>query len=532
MHNLRLIVVTVIAAASWCAATTVAAQPFEQTTISFSFGDDDVLKDPGETRKNSPAAFIGGQTQSSVDRVGGSAFHSTATRLSLNKRIDAGNFYTEGDLRLQMSVDSEGTYDFYDDSTLLSLNWTPITDHKVRLTMYPVDSDRVRLGYHYDITWGGTRIFPKNFTNGLVPAVVLSAETPNLGGFVGLKTALVSAPAEDILDNPGGNTNQFVERTFYGFLGGGHVQILKGLKFHLSGGYFGKGTSTRSDVLGARIHAGGVSTMVSYHAGGEVGKRLDLRMYYEDPDNYALAPKASAYGQDFGFDVALEYSRLIQTLEDPDRFGSTINEHSNALAFSAGMRVKKLRVHFDASYRDLSYIVWNVPGFVANQALPESADLSHHGSFAFLPDFLGGEIFAVISTDYFIEFAKSMGFTPALSLGILLPATYTGVGTGSTGQGPSAAEHAQGIQTTVVRGSTANDWGTLVTADDGYELPVIMAKLDLRYNLTQHFTMVGEISYANDPNYTQVVLDPHGHALREFIDPNILGLGVVSELSF
>ena len=59
-----------------------------------------------------------------------------------------------------------------------------------------------------------------------------------------------------------------------------------------------------------------------------------------------------------------------------------------------------------------------------------------------------------------------------------------------------------------------------------------MAKLDLRYNLSQHFSMVGEISYANDPNYSQVVLDDHGHATREFNDPNIIGLGVVSELSF
>lgn len=528
MRTLRLVVVVAVTAASWLTATTASAQLFDETTISFSFGDDDILKDPGETRKNSPAAFIGGQTENGVDRVGGSAFHRTATRLSLNKRVDAGDFYTQGNLRMLMSVDNQGAYDFYDDSTYLSLNWAPIKDHEVRLTMYPVDSDRVRLGYHYDISWGGTRIFPKNFTHGLVPGLVLSTESPIFGAFIGLKTALVRAPAEDILDNPGGNTNQFVERTFYGFLGGGHLNIMKGLKLHLSGGYFGKGTSTRSDVLGARIHAGGVSTMVSYHAGGEVGKRLDLRMYYEDPDKYALAPKDGAYRQDFGFDVALEYSRLIQTLEDPDRFGSTTNEHSNALAFSAGMRLKKLRVHFDASYRDLSYIVWNVPGFVPNQALPQQADLGHSGSFAFLPDFMGGEIFAVLSTDYFIEFAQSMGFTPALSIGILLPATYTP--TSAATQGPYPSDYTKGIQTTVVRGSNANDWDTLPPGDD--ELPVLMAKLDLRYNLSQHFTMIGEVSYANDPNYSQVVLDDHGHALREFNDPNIVGLGVVSELTF
>ena len=522
--------VAAVAAASLCVATTVSAQAFDETTISFSFADDDILKDPGETRKNSPAAYIGGQAENGVDRVGGSVFNKTATRLSLYKRVDTGNLYPEGGLRLRMSVDGDGEYYLHDDSTYLSLNWTPIKDHKVQLKMYPVDSDRVRLGYHYDISWGGTKVFPTNFTRGLVPALVLGAETPFVGGFLGLKTALVRSPAEDILDNPGGNTNQFVERTYYGFIGGGHVEPLKGLRLHVSGGYFGKGTSTRADVLGARLHSGGISTMLSYHAGGEVGKRLDLRMYYEDPENNALAPDVDAYVQDFGFDVAVEYSRLIQTLEDPDRFGSTTNESSNAVALSAGLRVKKLRVHFDAIYRDLSYIVWNVPGFVPNQALPESADLGHGGSFAFLPEFLGGEIFAVVSTDYFIEFSKSMGFTPAISVGFLLPATYTPTANESVGQGPFSADHAKGIQTTVVRGSNANDWDTLPPGDE--ELPVFMAKLDLRYNLSQHFSMVGEVSYANDPNYSQVELDAHGHAKRVFIDPHIIGLGVVSELAF
>jgi hypothetical protein len=530
MRTLRLVMVAAVVAVSLYAATTVLAQPFDETTISFSFADDDILKDPGETRKNSPAAYIGGQAENGVDRVGGSVFNKTSTRLSLHKRVDTGNLYPEGNLRLRMAVDDDGEYTFHDDSTYLSLNWTPIEDHKVHLTMYPVDSDRLRLGYHYDISWGGTRVFPTNFTRGLVPAFVVGAETPRLGGFIGLKTALVRSPAEDILDNPGGNTNQFVERTFYGLLGGAHVRLTEGLKIHLSGGYFGKGTSTRADVLGAPIHSGGFSTMISYHTGGEVGKRLDLRMYYEDPDNYALAPKPDAYNQDFGFDVALEYSRLTQTLEDPDRFGSTTNENSNALALSAGLRLQKLRIHFDAIYRDLSYIVWNVPGFVPNQALPKSADLAHGGSFAFLPEFLGGEIFAVLSTDYFVEFTKSMGFTPAISIGFLLPATYTPTASESVGQGPFSADHAKGIQTTVVRGSNANDWDTLPPGDE--ELPVFMAKLDLRYNLSQHFSIVGEISYANDPNYSQVELDQHGHAKRVFIDPHIIGLGVVSELAF
>ncbi len=530
MKAMRLLHLGFLAAALVLLPLAASAQPFDETTISFSFADDDILKDPGETRKNSPEAYIGGQAENAVDRVGGSVYNNTATRLALYKKVETGELFPEGALRLRMTGDSSGKYSLGDDSSWLALKWQPKEDHLLALTMYPTDSDRFRLGYHYDISWGGTRVFPKNFTRGLVPAIKLSWEMPRLAAFLGLKTALVRSPAEDILDNPGGNTNQFVERTYYGLLGGGSVEIVKGLSFIVSGGYFGKGTSTRSDVLGTRIHAGGVSGTIAYHLGGEVGERLDLRMYYEDPDRYPIRPGEETYDRDFGFDVALEYSHLAQNLEDPDRFGSTRVERSNAFALSAGMRVKKWRLHFDAIYRDLSYIVWNVPGFVPNQALPESADLSHGGAFSFLPEFMGGEIFTVISTDYFVEFTRSMGLTPALSIGMLLPATYTPTASGATGQGPFAADYAKGIYTTVIRGSNANDWDSLKAGDE--ELPVFLAKFDLRYNLSQHFSLIGEISYANDPNYTQVVIDEHGHALREFIDPNIIGLGVVSELSF
>ena len=503
-------------------------QPFDETTISFSIADDNILMDPGETRRNSPAVYIGGQA-SAAERDGSSIYNQTASRLVLKKTLDTGQLFPEGALRLRLAVNSEGDYTFADDGTYLALNWAPKDKYLLKLTMFPVDSDRFRLGYHYDITWGGTGTFPKNFTKGLVPGLRLAFQMPVFEAFIGMKTALVRSPAEDILDNPGGNTNQFVERTFYGALGGLGVEPVKGLRIMAQGGYFAKGTSTRADVLGKRVHSGGMSFIAAYHIGGEVGRRLDLRMYYEDPEKYSIKPmKASS--SDFGFDIAIEYSRLIQTLEDPDHFGSTTNEWSNAFAFSAGMRLDKLRIHFDSIYRDLSYIVWNVPGFVPNQALPGSADLGHGGPFAFLPESMGGEIYLLLSTDYHFELKGAHSLTPAVSFGFLLPATYTPSATGGVGQGPAAEEHAQGIQTTVVRGSSSGAWDTLPVGEE--ELPVFTLKFDLRYSISQAFSLIAEASYANDPNYSQVEIDPHGHATRVYIDPNIVGLGIVSELSF
>jgi len=507
------------------------AQPYDNS-ISFSFADDDILKDPGETRRNSPEAYIGGQAQNATDRVDGSVFGKSYSRLTLYKAVRTGDLYPEGKLAMRLSPGSKGSYSLVDEGTFLSLNYRPDEALNAYLKMYPVDSDRFRLGSHYDISWGGTATFPKNFTTGLVPGVKMGLEIGDenkVSAYAGLKTALVRSPAQDILDNPGGNTNQFVERTYYGFLGGLSMDLAVGLYATVEGGYFTKGTSTRPNVLGKPIHAGGGNVSLGYRLGGEVGRRLDLRMYYEDPDRNPISGPED-YASDFGFDIALEGALLVQTLEDPDRYGSTMNEYSKAFALSSGIRWRSLRVHLDAIYRDLTYVVWNVPGFVPNQALPKNADLSKAGAFSFLPEALSGEWFGVLSTDYFFQFADSMGLTPALTLGFLLPATYMSKQEGLATQGPYPAAQSLGLQKTVVRGSSSGDWDTLPIGES--ELPVLLVKFDLRYNLSRNFSIIGEASYANDANYSQVEIDPHGHAKRVFIDPHIIGLGVVSELAF
>ena len=508
------------------------AQPFDNS-ISFSFADDDILRDPGETRRNSPAAYIGGQASNATDRIDGSVFGQSYSRLTLHKKLRTGDLYPEGKLAMRLAPGNQGTYTLADEGTFLSLNYRPDEELGIYLQMYPVDSDRFRLGRHYDISWGGTSTFPKNFTTGLVPGVKLGFELGaenKLSGFAGLKTALVRSPAEGILDNPGGNTNQFVERTYYGFLGGLGLDLAFGLSAAVEGGSFTKGTSTRPNVLGSPLHAGGGNVTLAYHLGGVVGKRLDLRMYYEDPDRNPIAGPED-YASDFGFDIAIEGALLVQTLEDPDRYGSTTNEYSKAFQLSSGVRWRSLRVHFDTVYRDLTYVVWNVPGFVPNQALPDNADLSKSGPFSFLPEALSGEWFGVLSADYFLQFAGSMGLTPAITVGLLLPATYMSTQEGITTQGPFPAAQSEGLQKTVVRGSSSGDWNTLRPGDD--EMPVLLVKFDLRYNLSRNFSIIGELSYANDANYSQVEIDPQGHAQREYLEEShIIGLGVVSELAF
>ena len=512
---------TVILAAAAAAAVLVAsgfpgrsrAQVFDETTLTFSFADDNVLRDPGETRRNSPDAYFGQQAISSLDRIEDSAYRQTQSRLVLSKKLDTGDFYPEGSLRMRFGPGSYGDYVFADDGTYLKLNYVPSPSLAGALTFYPIDSDKFRLGYHYDITWGGTNVFPKNFRRGLVPGVKLSVDSDWLGFYIGAKTALIRSPTEVELDNPGGNTNQFVERAYYGFLGGARFGPFGGFQIDASGGFFEKGTNTRSAVLGKSITAGGGSLQLSFKTGGEVGRRLDLRLYQEAPEQYPLEA-GTDYKGDFGFEVALEGAWLIQTLEDPDHANSTKNENARAACLSAGVRIDKFRAHVTGVYRELSYIVYNVPGFVPYQALPDAADMAP-------------ELFAVVSFDYFIE---SLNLTPALSAGVLMPATYSPSMEGSKYEGPFADEVAQGIQKVVVRGSNSGDWDILPPGED--RLQVGFIKLDLKYTLADSFHIIGEIMYGNDRNLAQVELDEHGHAVREFLDPHILSFGVITEMSF
>jgi hypothetical protein len=502
------------------------AQTFDETTVSFSFADDNVLRDPGETRINSPSAYFGGKSATSLDRFEDSVYRRTQSRLVLGKSFDTGVLSPEGALRVRLTPDGSGVYKLTDDTSYLKLNYVPSKALKAALTLYPIDSDKFRLGYYYDISWGGSNTFPKNFRKDLVPGLKLSVDTSRFGAFAGVKTALIRSPSETILDNPGGNVNQYVERSYYAFLGGAKATLVEGLTVGVSGGYFDKGTNTSAAVLGKRIYSGGGGVYVAFHTGGEVGRRLDLRLYQENPEEYPLGD-SDWYKTQFGLDLVLEANALVQTLEDPDNFGSTTNEWARAAYLGAAVRLDKLRMHLDTVYRDLPYIVYNVPGFVPYRALSDSADLSHGGTLDFLPDVLGGEISSVFSVDYYLQ---RLGLTPALSVGLLIPATFSTTDTGFTIEGPYASSQSLGLQKVVVRGSAAGDWDILPVGE--HELPVFIGKLDLKYTLGKNFSAVGEVLYARDPNFAQVLIDDHGHARRRFDKPDILGVGVVTEMTF
>ncbi|NUN14218.1 MAG: hypothetical protein HUU55_11340 [Myxococcales bacterium] len=472
--------------------------------IDFPFADDNILRDAGEDRQSSPSASF---TPPAGLR------YTSFLHLGMYKSLDLGDhFVPEAALYLKLDVADKGT--IRDDTSYIQLNYfvdgTEDRQRKVYLQLVPIDADRMRLGYHHEISWGGSDIFPKNFRGSLVPAAKLGIDIGEFYAFMGAKTALVRSAAELKLDSDEGNTTLFVERAYYGGFAGAGIQLFTpGLWLEINGGYFEKGTNNKAEVLGKPVHSWGLSGQLSYSHGVPIQRRIDLQLYRESPVRFDVtAPTVES--TDVSFRFAAEVTTLMQTLADIDKPGSTKNEYSLAGFFSAAMQFADTRIHLDAGLRELSFITFNVPGFIPNAALPEEAEVT--------PEFS-----AVLSADHSF---RNVGLTPFGQIGLQLPAVYEG----KVLSGQNTSESLQGIRKVVVRGLDPGDWDILPEGED--PLPIIRGKAGLRYTYGGQFTLLGELNYAYDPNRSQIRKDEFGIAHRRYIDPNILGFGLLASMKF
>ena len=471
--------------------------------IDFPFADDNILRDAGEDRQSSPDASF--TPPAGLD-------YQSFVHLGIYKKLDlGGNFIPEAALYLKLDVAESGG--IRDDSSYIRLNY--FVDGEARrknlyLQLLPIDADRERLGFHYEVSWGGTDIFPRNFRGSLAPGARFGYESDHFYAYAGAKTALVRSASASELDNEEGNTTLFVERTFYGLLAGFGVELgVEGLWFEANGGFFEKGTNNKSEVLGKSIHAGGGSAQLSYSFGQPVHRRIDLGLYLQDPNRFdvtrAIVPSTTTSGR-----IAAEYTYLMQTLADLDAPGSTKNEASMAGFFSTGLQFGGLRLHLDASMRDLTFITYDVPGFIPNASLPEGADVS--------PEYAG-----VFSIDYTFEESQ---LTPFGQVKVQVPAIFNGVAPA----GQNAPDSIQGQQTVVVRGSDPGDWDILPEGEDAGL--VFSAKAGLKWTYGDTFSLLAEVNYAHDPNRALLRKDENGIAHRVFVDPSMLGFGILASMRY
>ena len=400
---------------------------FMDTRLSWTFGDDDFLHPTGQLIPLSPTFSIGDRQQYRLffDSLNSQyAGRENLTHLVMYKKMPGfiPRLTTEAAVVLRFDLTQLAANNnninqaLYDAGSYIRISYQTGKTAKEGLsaTFFPLDTDRFRLGYLYDISWGGTNanlnqsIFPG--IQGSAPGLKLQFDAKDYYAFLGFKTAMIVQP-EQIL-NPGG-TNQVqltnIAETNYGFLGGLGIDAAKFLRLDAGAGYFQQGKQNIDDVRGDPVYtygASGRNRRPPGHAGAAVGRLLALQERPERADDHVRADKVQpARGR-------LERERRSRSAR------ATPQELRRLRCGGGSVRLRRraasrrshrvLAPSATGITRDLNYVVRNVPGFIPFETMPQNAKSDP-------------EIFGALSADYYIP---SLRLTPGLGGGIQLPSTF------------------------------------------------------------------------------------------------------------
>jgi len=497
---------------------------FMDTRLTWTFGDDDFLHKTGEIIPLSPTFSVGERPQYRLffDNLN-SRFtgRENVTHLVMYKKLPGfiEGLTTEAALvaRLDLGQLAAQTGNLnsalYDSGSYLRVFYQTGQSEKtgLGLTFFPLDTDRFRVGYLYDLSWGGSAasinqsIFPR--IQGSSPGAKVQFDAEKFYVFGGFKTATIIQP-EQVL-NPGGESEVEVVRvgeTNYGLLGGAGVDALENLRFDVSGGYFQQGKFDLEDVRGKSVYTYGGNGRMVVHHNMPVPQSIDFLLYRNDPNKPLILFKPEKYdpGQ-FAWSVSAEGSVLQQHLKDFDVAGALKDQTAAAAALQGVVKAGYLRFSATGIYRNLNYVVRNVPGFIPFETLPQSAQSDP-------------ELFGALAADYHFP---SLHLTPGIGGGVQLPATFR-------------SEFADGgiqAQRVIVVRQQGNE--SILPYNEDRSL-IMQGRIALRWDLSDIFAVVGWIQYVRDNNGTLVIRDPtEGTAsLRAFQKPDRLGAAIAVQARF
>ena len=500
---------------------------FMDTRLTWTFGDDDFLHRTGELIPLSPTFSVGDRQQYRLffdnlnSRFSG---RENLTHLVMYKKMPAfiDRLTTEAALVLRFDLAqlaaNTGNLNsaLYDSGSYLRLFYQTGTSEREGLSavFFPLDTDRFRLGYLYDLSWGGTAasinqsIFPR--LQGSAPGAKVQFDAEKWYAFAGFKTAQIIQPAQVL--NPGGENDVETVRvgeTNYGFLGGFGVDPLPQLRFDVGGGYFQQGKFDLEDVRGRDAFTYGGSARVVVHQNMPVPQSVDFLLYRNDPNAPMILFAPEKYdANQFAWSVSVEGDYLVQHLKNFDTAGALEDQSAKAGAVQGVVKAGYLRFSATGIYRDLNYVVRNVPGFIPFETLPGSAQTDP-------------ELFGSLAADYNIP---SLRLTPGIAGGVQLPSTFKSEFTAGGGQGIPAQ------RVIVVR----QQGDESILPYDKDRTAIIQARAAVRWDLSQMFAIVAWVQLVRDNNGTLVVRDPtEGTAsLRVFQSPNRLGAAASVQARF
>jgi hypothetical protein len=496
------------------------AGDFIDTRISYTLGDDNFFKNAGEQVPDSPSIGIGDRPGYELPfdnldlRTTG---RENELHLALYKKVEGifPGLTTEALAAVRLSLGA--SIGFGDDSSYIRLAYAldraRTGKHQLEVVLFPLSSDRFRIGTLWDLTWAGGDMFPRG--EGISPAFKLGGTHGKFYWWGGMKMVLAEKAPTYSTDESGTVHETTDKEMLYSALGGAGVEPTEGLKLDLSGGHVQNAWNRNKTpgVEGSLVTSSGFSARIGYGKGLKVGLSADLQLVRTDIEYLEALSRKPKYdpGGGVSWRVSLEGTAFAQILEDPDVFGGTKAQWAPAAALDARMQYRYLRLNFTTIYRSLGFAVANLPGMPAYQAFSGDALVQPQLVFA-------------LAADY--NFPR-VALTPGAQVGLEMPAAVKtelyARDTGSTGPPTLVGTH-----TLLVRYT-----GDLVVLPEGQErLPAYYARATLRWDPSEIITLIAFVQLVYDQNTTILKLNPDLTKSRVFDEPVRLGAGFVAQARF
>lgn len=348
-------------------------------------------------------------------------------------------------------------------------------DHTISLTGYAIDASRFRLGYSYDLSYGGKEIMARPV--GAMPGARLQWQNGKTYAFGGIKTAIgpMSDPSWE------GTRNQ----SYRSLLAGAGTRVGENLLVEVGAGLFQQGQlenvpDASSDLYGRMINAYGVSSQLGWRSTAELDfiQSGELRLYRNAPDQMRDSYISHATVENFGILVQAEVNYLGHELLDADNANATTIENAMAADLQTRIAFGGTLVDLDLVYKDLPYILFNIPGLTSGVSLPEAMETT--------PQLYG----RVKVSHYFADWHMA----PSFGFGLMQPASY------KTGDG------------TFVQYSERNKEG--VPSKNNGATNIMAMVLGNQLDISKSMVAVGELLYTIDQNLSKVTENAAGELVR------------------
>ena len=503
------------------------ANDFIDTRITFTIGDDNFLKSAGQQVPDSPLIGIG--DREGYELPGDNLNLATTGRenelhLVLYKKVEGllPGLITEAAAAIEIDFaelqdDDAKIYKvLQDDSSYIRLAYAidkeKRGDEYLDLVLFPLSGDRFRVGYLYDLTWGGKYIFPRR-KGRLTPAFKLGGSHGKFYWWAGMKMLRSPTAPEESKNEQNLTISTEELETLYGALAGFGFRPFEGFSIDVSGAYIQMGENPLKDVAGEMVTATGFAARIAYGKGLKVGLSADLKLLRNDPEHMAEIGRKSKYnpGGGFSWRVSAEGTAIAQTLADPELFGGTTIQWASAAAVDVRVQVDYFRLNLTGVYRSLEFLLLNTPSFVPFSAFPKEAEITPNG-------------FVALAGDY--HFPKYR-LTPGIQVSVEVPSAVKTELTAKTA-GSTAPATLIGTNTLLIR---ANGERVILPPNETVS-PMVSTRMNLNWRASDMLSLIAFAFITYDPNDSILVVNPDLTKSRVFNDAIRFGAGITAQARF